>query len=72
MEEKLKPHLSPLGAAALAFGCAVGWGCFAMPGNTFLPIAGPMGTLAAMIISSVMMLVIAFNYHYMMIQASKA
>ena len=37
-------YLTPAGAWALAFGCAVGWGAFVMPGNTFLPIAGPVGT----------------------------
>jgi len=52
MDEKLKPHLSPLGAAALAFGCAVGWGCFSMPGSTFqediqaAPSAGMDGHIA--------------------------
>jgi hypothetical protein len=39
----LSKYLSPLGVWALAFGCAVGWGAFVMPGTTFLPIAGPWG-----------------------------
>ena len=38
-------YLSALGAWALAFGCSVGWGAFVMPGTTFLPIAGPVGTV---------------------------
>ena len=59
-------YLSPLGAWALAFGCAVGWGAFILPGTTFLPKAGPMGTIIGMSIGTVLMLVIAFNYHYLM------
>ena len=46
------PYLSALGAWALAFGCAVGWGAFAMPGNTFLPLAGPGGTALAILIGA--------------------
>ena len=41
----LSPYLSTLGAVSLAFGCAVGCGAFVMPGTTFLPVAGPLGTL---------------------------
>ena len=39
-----RKYLTLLGAWALAFGCSVGWGSFVMPGSTFLPIGGPMGT----------------------------
>ncbi|MCR5346321.1 MAG: amino acid permease [Fretibacterium sp.] len=59
-------YLSPLNAWALAFGCAVGWGAFVMPGTTFLPTAGPVGTIIGMLIGTVLMLVIASNYHYLM------
>ena len=45
---KLKKYLSPVGAWALAFGCSVGWGSFVMPGTTFVPIAGPIGTCVGM------------------------
>ncbi len=41
---RLIRRLSPLAVWALSFGCSVGWGAFVMPGNTFLPIAGPLGT----------------------------
>ncbi|MCR4576276.1 MAG: hypothetical protein K5787_21165 [Lentisphaeria bacterium] len=43
-DKNLKCYLSPLGVWSLALGCAVGWGAFVMPGTTFLPIAGPLGT----------------------------
>ena len=62
----LRKHLSPLGAWALAFGCAVGWGSFVMPGNTFLPIAGPIGTVLGIGIGAVIMVIIAANYHFLM------
>ncbi|MCR5294118.1 MAG: response regulator [Lachnospiraceae bacterium] len=53
-------------AWALAFGCIIGWGAFIMPGTTFLPEAGVPGTAAALGISSALMLVIAYNFAYMM------
>ncbi len=58
-------YLTAFGAWALAFGCAVGWGSFMMPGNTFLPIAGPVGTFIGMILGAAVMMVIAANYHYL-------
>ena len=51
---------------AIAFGCMIGWGVFVMPGTTFLPVAGPIGTLVAMTISVIIMLIIAVNYFYLM------
>ena len=62
----LRPYLSPLGAWALAFGCAVGWGAFVMPGNVFLPKAGPLGTAIGMAVGALLMLLIGVNYHFMM------
>ena len=64
-EIKLEKKLSPLNVWALAFGCIIGWGAFVMPGNTFLPKAGPLGTAIAMSIASVVMIIIALNYSYM-------
>ncbi len=60
------PYLSALGAWALAFGCSVGWGSFVMPGTTFLPIAGPVGTALGIGIGGIAMLILAVNYHYLM------
>ena len=61
-------YLSPLSAWALSFGCAVGWGAFVMPGTTFLPAAGPLGTALGIVIGAVVMLIIGVNYHYLMNQ----
>ena len=58
-------HLSMLGAWAFAFGTAVGWGSFVMPGTLFLPKAGPLGTTIGVFVGAAIMAVIAWNYHYM-------
>ena len=66
----LDRYLSQLDVWGMAFGCMVGWGVFAMPGNTFLPVAGPAGTVIAMAIGMVIMLVIAGNFSYLMGRSS--
>ncbi len=65
--EKLsRTYLSAAGAWALAFGCSVGWGAFVMPGNTFLPIAGPAGASIGLGIGGLVMLILAVNFHFLM------
>ena len=64
-EVKLEKKLSPINVWALALGCIIGWGAFVMPGNTFLGKAGPLGTAIAMGIATLIMIVIAFNYNFM-------
>ena len=59
-------YLSPIHVWALSFGCAVGWGSFIMPGTTFLPKAGPIGTALGLIIGAAVMFVIGINYCYLM------
>ena len=72
MEEKRaanggeKPYLSEITVWAIAFGCMVGWGVFAMPGTTFLPAAGPAGTVIAMIAGTAIMLVVGRNLSFLM------
>ena len=58
-------YLSPLAIWALSFGCAVGWGSFVMPGTTFLPMAGTLGTVIGVVAGAVLMLVIGFNYGFL-------
>jgi signal transduction histidine kinase/CheY-like chemotaxis protein/L-asparagine transporter-like permease len=58
-------HVSLLAAWALAFGCAVGWDSFVWPWTTFLPKAGPLGTIVGLVIGGLVMTVIAWNYHCM-------
>lgn len=65
-DQGLERYLSPLAVWGLSFGCAVGWGSFVMPGTTFLPAAGPFGTLIGMLLGAAVMWVIGVNYHYLM------
>ena len=44
----------------------VGWGAFVMPGTTFLPVAGPAGTLIAMAVGVIVMLIIGFSTSWLM------
>ncbi len=53
-------------AFALSFGCAVGWGSFVMPGNTFLPIAGPLGSVIGLSAGAGLMLIIGINFSRLM------
>ncbi len=61
-ERKRANSLSPLAVWGLSFGCAVGWGAFMVPANLFIPTAGPLGTVLAMIISTALLLVIGINF----------
>ncbi|MBR1635284.1 MAG: amino acid permease [Lachnospiraceae bacterium] len=65
-------YLSPISVWALAFGCSVGWGSFVMPGTTFLPLAGPLGTALGIAIGAVVMLIIGMNYHFLMNRIPKS
>ena len=65
-------YLSVLDVCAMAFGCMVGWGTFVMPGTTFLPVAGPAGTVIAMVIGICIMLVIGCNLAFFMNRSTRA
>ena len=56
-------YLSPLAVIALSFGYAVDWGAFVLPSTTFLPDAGPAGTVIGLLIGTLVIVVLAFNYH---------
>ena len=58
--------LSPLAAWALAFGCALGWDAFVIPWTSFLPDAGPVGTLIGLVAGTLVMATVAWNFHFMM------
>ena len=59
-------YLSMPAVWALSFGCAVGWGAFVMPGTTFLPAAGPWGTVIGLAIGTLIMSAIGVNYYCLM------
>ena len=67
----LDRYLSPLDVWAMAFGVMVGWGAFVMPGTTFVPVAGPAGTIIALLIGTLIMLVIGTNFVYLMIRSTR-
>ncbi len=58
--------MRPIDVCALAMGAIIGWGCFVLPGNAFLPKAGPAGTALGMFIGAGLILVIAFCYGYLL------
>ena len=62
----LDRYLNPVDVWSMAFGCMVGWGVFAMPGTTFLPVAGPAGTLISMLLGMAFMLIIGENFSFLM------
>ncbi len=61
----LKRALSPIDVWGLALGAIIGWGCFVLPGDFFLPTAGPLGTAIGMLIGAAIVTVIAFSYNYL-------
>ena len=62
----LRQHVSPLGAWAFAIGTSVGWGSLVVTASTYLAQAGPMGSVLGMGLGALIMLVIAWNYSYLM------
>lgn len=64
-KQKLNRHLSQLDVFSLAIGSIIGWGAFVMPGDLFLPTAGPLGTVIAIAIAVVIMSIISLSYGYM-------
>lgn len=62
---KLEKKLSTINVWALALGCIIGWSAFALPGTTFLKNAGTLGTIIGMMLAAIVMIIIAFNYNYM-------
>ena len=64
--DKLKSKkVSALGALGLSIGTAIGWGSFVVTGSSFLSKAGPLGSIIGIVIGMLIMLVLAYNYHYM-------
>lgn len=61
----LNRSLKPIHVWALALGSIIGWGAFVLPGTTFLPKGGPLGTLIGMSIAGIIMAIIAASYGYM-------
>ena len=66
VNKKLSADLSPLGAWSFAVGAGVGWGSLVVTSSSYLAQAGPLGSVLGLAIGTVIMLVIARNYAYLM------
>lgn len=64
MENKAKDTLRPLAVWAFSVGTAIGWGSFVVTTNTYLKGAGPAGSVIALLIGALIMLVISRNYGF--------
>jgi len=65
-EAKLRKHVTPSIAWALSLGTTIGWGSLIVTSNTYLSQAGPAGSVAGLLIGTCVMLIMCWNYHYMM------
>ena len=63
---KLTRNLSPLAAWAFSIGTSIGWGSLVVTSSTYLAQAGPWGSTVGMVVGGILMLVISFNYAYLM------
>jgi len=62
---KLEKTLSPMQVWALALGSIVGWGCFVLPGDSFLPNSGPLAAVTGFAIGAILLCFVAIAYSYM-------
>lgn len=63
--QRLEKTLKPSQVWALALGSIVGWGCFVLPGDSFLPNSGPLATLIAFAVGALLLCFVAVVYSYM-------
>lgn len=61
----LKRTMRPIDVWGLALGAIIGWGCFVLPGNAFLPKAGPLGTTMGLLIGAAVVVIISLSYGYL-------
>ncbi|WP_352399352.1 APC family permease [Anaerotignum sp.] len=64
-EGAFKKDLRKIDIWSLALGAIIGWGCFVMPGTSFLPKAGPIGSIIGLMLGAVIMCIICISYGYM-------
>ena len=64
--QKRVRNISILGAFALSIGTAIGWGSFVVTGTSYVSKAGPVGSIIGLLIGMLIMIFVAYNYHYMM------
>ena len=63
--ENRKKNIGVLGAFALSVGTSIGWGSFVVTGSNYLSKAGLLGSIIGIVLGTLLMFIIAYNYHYM-------
>ncbi len=63
--QDLNPVMTVMDIWSLALGAMIGFGCFVLPGNAFLPKAGPLGSALGMLIGAVLIMIISMNFGYL-------
>ena len=61
----LQAYLSPLAVWALSVGSAIGWGSLVVTSQTYLPLAGFLGSILGLLIGLGLMLMVAWQYHFL-------
>ena len=65
---ELNQYLHKRHTLALSLGTSLGWGSMVVTGTSYLAQAGPLGTALGLVAGMAFMLVIAYNFHYLMNQ----
>ncbi|MBQ6982093.1 MAG: APC family permease [Synergistaceae bacterium] len=65
LTKRLARRLTTFDVWSFALGGIVGWGSMVMPGTTFLKRGGTLGTMIAMEIAALIMLIFSYNYAFM-------
>lgn len=60
-----KKDLRQIDIWGLALGAIIGWGCFVLPGDSWLLRAGPMGTVLGLMGGAIIMSIICLSYGYL-------
>ena len=63
--ENKKKYIGVLGAFGLSVGTSIGWGSFLVTGNDYLSKSGMLGSIIGILLGTLLMVVIAYCYHYM-------
>lgn len=60
-----KKELSRVSIFSLALGAIIGWGCFVLPGTSFLPDGGSLGAMIGMLLGGIIICIISVSYAYL-------
>ena len=64
-ESGLRPYLSSFSVWALSLGTTIGWGSLVVTSKSYLGQGGPAGSVIGMLIGMAIMLIMSWNYQYM-------